>query len=167
MGMLAAQIAERRAELAFLRSTWPRGLTQRIGAASEMTVPTAATLADSPSPDVAVAAADSATDVVTAEGPEAGSVGVAPARVETMAAAGATKVARRKRGSQAIDRDANGRHGAVSVSLSFGVVSGRSELCCGTSSVFLSALGNFPRAGRLRARPRNFMRRIYHTCNSE
>ena len=38
-------------------------------------------------------------------------------------------------------------------SLSFGVVSGRSALCCGTSSVFLSAFGHFPRrAGRLRAR---------------
>ena len=59
------------------------------------------------------------------------------------------------------------RHGAVSVSSSFGVVFGRSALCCGTSPFFLSAFGNFPRAGRLRARPRNFMRRIYHTRNSE
>ena len=67
----------------------------------------------------------------------------------------------------AIDGDANGRHGAVSVSSSFGVVSGRSALCCGTSPVFLSAFRHFPRAGRLRARPRNFMRRIYHTRNSE
>ena len=67
----------------------------------------------------------------------------------------------------AIDGDANGRHGAVSVSSSFGVVSGRSALSCGTSPVFLSAFRHFPRAGRLRARPRNFMRRIYHTRNSE
>ena len=36
IGMLVAQIANRRAELAFLRSTWPRGSTQPIGAASEM-----------------------------------------------------------------------------------------------------------------------------------
>ena len=35
IGMLVAQVAERRAELAFLRSTWPRGSTQPIGAASE------------------------------------------------------------------------------------------------------------------------------------
>ena len=62
MGMLAAQIAERRAELAFLRSTWPRASTQPTGVATEMTVPAAAALTDSPSPDVAVAAADSATD---------------------------------------------------------------------------------------------------------
>ena len=78
--MLAAQIAERRAKLAFLRSTWPRGSsTQPIGAASEMAAPTAATLADFPSPDVAVAAADNATDDATAEGPDAGTMGVAPA----------------------------------------------------------------------------------------
>ena len=32
---------------------------------------------------------------------------------------------------------------------------------------FLSAFGHFPRAGRLRARPRKFMTRIYHTRNSE
>ena len=79
LDMLAAQIAERRAELVFLRSTWPRGSTQPAGVASETTVPTAATLADSPSPDVAVAAADSATDDVMTEGPEAGTMGVAPA----------------------------------------------------------------------------------------
>ena len=71
LDMLAAQIAERRAKLAFLRSTWPRGSsTQPIGAASEMAAPTAATLADFPSPDVAVAAADNATDDATAEGPK-------------------------------------------------------------------------------------------------
>ena len=37
-----------------------------------------------------------------------------------------------------INRDANGRHGAVSVCLSslFGVVSGCSALCCGTSPFF-------------------------------
>ena len=44
---------------------------------------------------------------------------------------------------------------------------GRSALCCGTSPDFLSAFGHFPRAGRLRARPRKFMTRIYHTRNSE
>ena len=65
--MLAAQIAERRAELVFLRSMWPRGSTQPAGVASETTIPTAATLADSPSPDVAVAAADSATDGIMTE----------------------------------------------------------------------------------------------------
>ena len=75
MDMLAAQIAERRAELAFLRSTWPRRLTQPTGVASEMAIPTAATLADSPSPDVAVAAADGATDDTMAEGPETGTMG--------------------------------------------------------------------------------------------
>ena len=68
--MLAAQIAGRRAELAFLHSTWPSGSSQPAGVAlehaPEMTTPTAATLVDSPSPDVVMAAADSATgDVVT------------------------------------------------------------------------------------------------------
>ena len=38
--MLAAQIAERRAELVFLRSMWPRGPTQPAGVASETTTPT-------------------------------------------------------------------------------------------------------------------------------
>ena len=32
---------------------------------------------------------------------------------------------------------------------------------------FLSAFGHFPQTGRLRARPRKFMTRIYHTRNSE
>ena len=70
-GMLAAQIVGRRAELAFLRSTWPRRSSQPAGIAPEMTTPTAATLADSPSPEVAVAAADGATDDVMTEGPGA------------------------------------------------------------------------------------------------
>ena len=44
-----------------------------------------------------------------------------------------------KRGSQAIDRDANGRHGAVSVSLSFGVV------CCVRSfGIVLWDFAGFP-----------------------
>ena len=38
--MLAAQIEERRAELVFLRSMWPRGPTQPAGVASETTTPT-------------------------------------------------------------------------------------------------------------------------------
>ena len=45
-GMLVAQIVGRRAELAFLRSTWPRRSSQPAGIAPEMTTPTAATLAD-------------------------------------------------------------------------------------------------------------------------
>ena len=77
--MLAAQIADRRAELAFLRSTWPRGSTQPIGAASEMAMATAATLADPPSPDMAVADTDSATGDIMTEGSEAGTMGAAPA----------------------------------------------------------------------------------------
>ena len=76
-GMLAAQIVGRRAELAFLRSTWPRRSSQPAGIAPEMTTPTAATLADSPSPEVAVAAADGATDDAMTEGPEAGTAGPA------------------------------------------------------------------------------------------
>ena len=79
MDMLATQIAERRAELGFLRSTWPRGLTQPTGVATELALPTAAILADSPSPDVAVTAADGATDDAMAAGPATGTVGVAPA----------------------------------------------------------------------------------------
>ena len=39
--LLAAQIAERRAELVFLRSMWPRGSTQPADVASEATIPTA------------------------------------------------------------------------------------------------------------------------------
>ena len=49
--VLVAQISERRAELAFLRSTWPRGSTQPIGAASDMAVATTAALTDPSSPD--------------------------------------------------------------------------------------------------------------------
>jgi len=79
MGMLATQIAERRAELAFLRSTWPRASTQPTGVVTEITVSAAAALTDSPSPDVAVAAADSATDDTMTEGPETGIMGVVPA----------------------------------------------------------------------------------------
>ena len=77
--MLVAQIADRRAELAFLRSTWPRGSTQPIGAASEMAMTIVATLTDPPSPDMAVADTDSATGDVVTEGSEAGTMGAAPA----------------------------------------------------------------------------------------
>ena len=52
--VLVAQIAERRAELAFLRSKWPRGSTQPIGAASDMAVATTAALTDPSSPDTIV-----------------------------------------------------------------------------------------------------------------
>ena len=55
----------------------------------------------------------------------------------------------------AIDRDANGRHGAVSVSSLLGVVSGRSASCCATSPISLSAFRHFPRTGGLRAWTRN------------
>ena len=79
MGMLAVQIAERRAELAFLRSTWPRASIQPTDVATEMTVPTAAALTDPPSPDVAVAAAGSATDDAMTEGPGTGIMGVVSA----------------------------------------------------------------------------------------
>ena len=68
-GMLAARIAGRRAELAFLlRSTWPRRPPQPAGIAPEMTTPAAATLTDPPSPGVAVAAADGATYDAMTEG---------------------------------------------------------------------------------------------------
>jgi len=49
-GMLVAQIAGRRAELAFLRSTWPRRPSQPADIAPERTTPTAVILADPPSP---------------------------------------------------------------------------------------------------------------------
>ena len=74
-GMLAARITGRRAELVFLRSTWPRGSSQPTDVASEMTTPTAATLVDSPSPDVAVAATDSATDDIVTENRGVGTAG--------------------------------------------------------------------------------------------
>ena len=77
--MLVAQIAERRAELAFLRSAWPRGSTQPTGAASDMAVATAATLTDLLSPDMAMADTDSATGDVMTEGSAAGTMGAAPA----------------------------------------------------------------------------------------
>ena len=57
--MLVAQIVGRRAELAFLRSTWPRRPAQPVGIAPERATPTAVALADPPSPGMAsVAAAD-------------------------------------------------------------------------------------------------------------
>ena len=68
--MLVAQIVGRRAELAFLRSTWPRRPTQPVGIAPERAAPTAVALADLPSPKMAsVAAADGATGGVMTEGP--------------------------------------------------------------------------------------------------
>ena len=77
--MLEAQISERRAELAFLRSTWPRESTRSTGIAAEMAGPIAVTLADPPSPDVAVATADSAIGDVTAADPGAVTMPVTPA----------------------------------------------------------------------------------------
>ena len=66
-------------KLAFLRSTWPRGSTQPIGATSEMAVAAAATLTDPPSPDMAVADINSATGDVVTEGSEASTMGAATA----------------------------------------------------------------------------------------
>ena len=67
--VLVAQISERRAELAFLRSTWPRGSAQPIGAASDMAVATTAALTDPSSPDMTMTDTDGAMGAAPAPSP--------------------------------------------------------------------------------------------------
>ena len=72
IGVLVAQIAECRAELAFLRSTWPRGSTQPVGAASDMAVATTAALTDPSSPEMTMTDTDGTVGVGAAPAPSPG-----------------------------------------------------------------------------------------------
>ena len=68
--VLVAQISERRAELAFLRSTWPRGSARSIGATPDMAVAADTALIDPSSLDMTMADADRARGTALAPSPD-------------------------------------------------------------------------------------------------
>ena len=67
--VLVAQVSERRAELAFLRSTWPRGSAQPIGATPDMAVAATTALIDPSSPDMTMTDTDGAMGTAPAPSP--------------------------------------------------------------------------------------------------
>ena len=67
--VLVAQVSERRAELAFLRSTWPRGSAPPIDTTPDMAVAATTALIDPSSPDVTMTDTDSAVGTAPAPSP--------------------------------------------------------------------------------------------------
>ena len=67
--VLVAQVSARRAELAFLRSTWPRGSAQPIGATPDMAVAADTALIDPSSPDMTMTDTDRAMGTATPPSP--------------------------------------------------------------------------------------------------
>ena len=67
--VLMAQVSERRAELAFLRSTWPRGSVSPTDTTPDMAVAAITALIDPSSPDVIITDTDGATGAAPAPSP--------------------------------------------------------------------------------------------------
>ena len=67
--VLMAQVSERRAELAFLRSTWPRGSAPPIDTTPDMAVAATTALIDPSSPDVTMTDTGSAVGTAPASSP--------------------------------------------------------------------------------------------------
>ena len=67
--VLIAQVSERRAELAFLRSTWPRGSVSPTDTTPDVAVTAITALIDPSSPDVIITDTDGATGAAPAPSP--------------------------------------------------------------------------------------------------